>query len=146
MPLFFVIKMILSSYFKQFLFTVGAVIAAIFLSFYLLGWWGILSSIIIVPIIVFYSIVYIINEIKKNPMMMFQSMVMGTPGVGSVMAALKENNMSMDDVSSMLMKSSNVFKENKFIKNTMNPVEDIEDVDSKDIIKVSENLKTKTAN
>lgn len=115
-----IIKALLSTYFKHLLWTIAGVIGAIFFSFYLLGWWGILTSIILVPIIIVGSLGYIINEIKKNPMMMLQSMVMGTPGMS---AFLNEKN--IESMGNMMRKSKD---------QSTSSLTEVEDVSFKEVV------------
>lgn len=115
-----IIKALLSTYFKHLLWTIAGVIGAIFFSFYLLGWWGILTSVILVPIIIIGSLGYIINEIKKNPMMMLQSMVMGTPGMS---AFLNEKN--IESMGNMIRKAKD---------QSSSPLTEVEEVSFKEVV------------
>lgn len=115
-----IIKALLSTYFKHLLWTIAGVIGAIFFSFYLLGWWGILTSVILVPIIIIGSLGYIINEIKKNPMMMLQSMVMGTPGMS---AFLNEKN--IESMGNMIRKAKD---------QSSSPLTEVEEISFKEVV------------
>lgn len=115
-----IIKALLSTYFKHLLWTIAGVIGAIFFSFYLLGWWGILTSVILVPIIIIGSLGYIINEIKKSPMMMLQSMVMGTPGMS---AFLNEKN--IESMGNMIRKAKD---------QSSSPLTEVEEISFKEVV------------
>lgn len=78
-----ILRVIVGAYFKQLVWTGVTVFAFVALSFYFLGWWGILTSLIGVPLILFIALGYLINEVKKNPMLMLKSMALSTPRIST---------------------------------------------------------------
>lgn len=87
-----IFRMLVGTYLKQLLLTFGVIVLLVVSSFYFLGWWGGVTSIIGVPLILFLSIGYLINEIKKNPMIMLQSMVINATGMSSMLDQKKKES------------------------------------------------------
>lgn len=94
MPLLMILRVVVGAYFKQLVFTAVAVVTWIIASFYFFGWWGILTSLIGVPLIILTSVGYLIYQFKKNPMMMLKMMAMSTPGVSTAMNIMGDDNLN----------------------------------------------------
>lgn len=89
MPIIMILRILVGPCLKQLILTIGLCLVFIIFSFYVFSWWGLLMSIIGIPLILFISIAYLVNQIKKNPMKMFQSMVMSSPAMSAMLN--KEN-------------------------------------------------------